>query len=1189
MRARRIQPSAEQNAAINAPGNVVVRAGAGAGKTEVLAHRFVAHLAGDLGSKPLLPVQIAAITFTEKATFDMRERIADVLDERLERQPSGACRDHLMRAKRTLALARISTIHAFCAGVLRENPLAAGLDPGFEVIDQYETATFLEQVCEQILVDAVRARDKGALSFAARRRIHGLGHSEGAVAALVRMVGELRRLGYEPEWVIRKAEEFTRKINSEGDTPHQLALQLVILIDLLVGHRKAKVPDELTQNWPELRPRVLNLGSASEPAAFDVLRELLPYLPKAAGAIKDTVLEIRELVTKSGRRFGLDGAIIRAYGDRRAELPMRELAEFVATAATRVERAGREKRVVTFDDLLTLTYRMLRENPIVAARYRSSIRALLVDEYQDTDAIQHEIVMMLARPGADCSPQLFVVGDEKQSIYGFRGADITVFELASRTADDTLALRDNRRSTRTILDFINALSAHVMRVGDDSPQPFWVRWSDSHMLHPVREAGDDAAIELLVAAKGDNATQQRACEAAALAGRITQLIAERALIIDPHDNSRRPARYADIAILMRAFTDLDLYEYALGTAGIPYYTVKGRGFFGCKEILDIAALLAAIENPRDSLALAAALRSPLFAVSDQTLLEIALHLNENRASGNGATSLGGLFASESEDFAWLDESREPLSEAAKLTRELRAACARVPLASVLEYVLEATAYEAVLLGLENGRQRVANLRKLVEMARGFGARGCFTFRDFVIHLRNLTENPPYEAQAQILGENENVVRLMTIHQAKGLEFPVVIVPDLGRDAGNSGNLVPLLSPNDGLLASDTDGSGYDEIPMAALEDFRKHLGAREEAESVRILYVALTRARDRLIMSEGTGKRGWISQIRKFLESEGLDVKAFLKSGADFVETTVAGAPIILRKPAACELKPPHPPVAPICEQASADDNVRTADLARRRLNFVPKILPEVVISPTALADFARCPRQYMMRQLLHLNESSRDGDGDATNIAMGTIAHAVLERLESSPGSAFQAGIASMVDAFGAAASLTQAQCRELTRDLHDYVARHRATLDQEALVGRELPFFLNAGDGAVALFIRGQIDVLVRRDGKLIVRDYKYARQHGQAGAYQIQMECYALAAGQTYPDYPVTAEIAFLRDGKTMALELPSLDQIRANLLGLAYELVTARRDQSFRIKPAGPTACLRLGCGFVSRCWPSSLRD
>ncbi|MGH7916249.1 MAG: UvrD-helicase domain-containing protein, partial [Candidatus Binataceae bacterium] len=787
MRSRRIQPSAEQHAAINASGNVVVRAGAGAGKTEVLAHRFVAHLAGDLGAKPLLPVEITAITFTEKATFDMRERIADVLDERIERQPSGDVRDHLMRAKRTLALARISTIHAFCAGVLRENPLAAALDPGFEVIDQYETATFLEHVCEQILVDAVRARDKGALRLATSRRMRGMGHSEGAVAALVRIVSELRRLGHKPEWVIRKAEEFAQNVRAEDDRTGQLARQLVILADRLAGHNASAI-DRLNEHWPNLRPLVLALGSASEPAAFDVLRELLHCLPQARGAIRDTLLEIRELVN-GGRRFGLDGALIRAYGAARAVVPVAELAKLVAMAASRVDQASREQRVVTFDDLLTLTHRMLRDNPAVAARYRSSIRALLVDEYQDTDAIQHQIVMMLAERKVEGSPQLFVVGDEKQSIYGFRGADITVFELAAQTSGNTLTLRDNRRSTHAILDFLNALSAHVMSVEDDSPRPFWVRWSDAHMLKPVREAGDDAPIELLAAAAGDDAAQQRGREADAVAGRISQLIAERALIVDPGDNRSRPVRYADIAILMRAFTDLDLYEHALGTAAIPYYTVKGRGFFGCKEILDVAALLAAIENPRDSLALAAALRSPLFAISDQILFEIALRLNENRASGNGATSLGGLFASADENFAWLGEAQASLFEAAKLIRDLRTRCARAPLATVLERALELTAYEAVLLGLDRGRQRVANVRKLIEMARGFGSRGCFTFRDFVIHLRNLTENPPYEAQAQMLGESENVVRLMTIHQAKGLEFPLVIVPDLGRGAGNSGTLV----------------------------------------------------------------------------------------------------------------------------------------------------------------------------------------------------------------------------------------------------------------------------------------------------------------------------------------------------------------------------------------------------------------
>ncbi len=269
---RGIAPSPEQERAILSPGNLLVRAGAGSGKTEVLARRFVALIAGDIeGAQPLAPEQIAAITFTEKATYDMRERIALVLEERITKEPPGERLTHLVRARRLLPLAHISTIHAFCQRILAENPLEAGLAPGFEVIDEYESGAYRERVCEQALVDAVRRNDAGALRLMGARGMRGGIYREGALDILMRIVGELERFSYPPEWIVEATVAGVRRCADSHGNINELAHRLAALVDELLNARDlppgavSKV-SALCNQWPEMRQRLVAIEETSDPA-----------------------------------------------------------------------------------------------------------------------------------------------------------------------------------------------------------------------------------------------------------------------------------------------------------------------------------------------------------------------------------------------------------------------------------------------------------------------------------------------------------------------------------------------------------------------------------------------------------------------------------------------------------------------------------------------------------------------------------------------------------------------------------------------------------------------------------------------------------------------------------------------------------------------------------------------------------
>ncbi|HLJ43099.1 MAG TPA: UvrD-helicase domain-containing protein, partial [Candidatus Binataceae bacterium] len=275
----------EQRTAVYAAGNVLVRAGAGSGKTEVLAQRFVALLAGDIAQRePLAPDRIAAITFTEKATADMRRRIAEVLDDRIAREDDAARRMVLIRARRTLGLARISTIHAFCARMLREYPIEAGVDPAFEVLDEHQSITFLESACRDLIADAVRKRHPGAMRLAGARGLYGFTHRNGAIGVVLQAIGEAARLGRSPDWIRETGELTAAKLHAYGAAIPALRAQLVELVGELLavrnpsGAAKEKL-DRLRGDWPILLPEVEAFSADSEPAkatVFDELKECLP-------------------------------------------------------------------------------------------------------------------------------------------------------------------------------------------------------------------------------------------------------------------------------------------------------------------------------------------------------------------------------------------------------------------------------------------------------------------------------------------------------------------------------------------------------------------------------------------------------------------------------------------------------------------------------------------------------------------------------------------------------------------------------------------------------------------------------------------------------------------------------------------------------------------------------------------------
>jgi len=1153
-------PTPEQAAAIGVDGPAAIRAGAGCGKTAVLAERFV-HLLG-AGAEVS---DVLAITFTEKAAAEMKERIREVVANELAHAPE-ADGARWQRIRRELLGAQISTIHAFCARVLRENPLEADVDPRAAVLDEHESRAYIEAAVETALLARLRAGDPAAREVVLRWGLAG-GRTGGAVGRLADFLAWLARAGLDGRWLVDATAAQAARAPQVATGLAHAAGRIVAAVDARVARagRGAGIR-ALAAEWPVWRGRLCRIDAETPLEDFVALVELRDLLADARLA-KDLA---KDLAVQDGR---LRGAFPDAYGFLRALPENVRLAQLIADLRETVRARKRDDSVLTFDDLIAETRAVLAGHPAVRARYARRFRAVLVDEFQDTDRVQADVIRLLVE--GTPAPELFVVGDEKQSIYRFRGADVSVFQAACREAGRELTLGTNFRSLPPLLDFVNALAARLFDPPAGGDAAHWTRFDARHRLVPHRApVAGPPAVRLVSFVEEHrvrtlDVAQARELEARVLAGVVARL------------HEQEGIAYQDVAVLFRAFTEVKTYENALRRREIPYYVVKGRGFFQCQEVTDVVSLLATVLDPDDEIALAAALRSPLFAVDDDLLWRLASPPDAARPA------LARRFRAR-ETFADLDaEAAARMSTVRDLLIRLRAAARRGTIAEIIELAATATDFEAVCLTQFQGAQKVANVRKLIELARAWERKRLFSLRDFVRAVRRLAETEPREPEAPLVSERDDVVRLMTIHQAKGLEFPVVLVPDLGR-ALKPDYTIPALDEQLGVVGGPLDATGWVAVGHAGLEEHRARERDRERAEQARLLYVACTRARDVLVLLEGKGDARWLRdaggdafvwchQVWDVVGHE--NVATFAGAAEPERTATLASGAIVRLERASRYAGAGVEPSMPAARVAPAGDAERAH--VRRVLGFAPPRPAEMTTSPTALADFRRCPRQYWYRQVARVPER---GTGGVRAAWLGTAAHAVLES------QAAEADVETVLAQRPEAIFLRPRELRALAEDLR-VATRTLAGEHGFEVIGREVPFVLGLPRAAPRVFLHGRMDVIGRRGAVPVVRDFKYAAASAaEVASYVSQLAAYRLAAAPA-PGTPADAELVFLRGGTTIRA-LPPIDAAaeEAAFVAAADGLAAALADgtmAAFARTPPDPSACEALGCGYVRRCWAPTL--
>ena len=1064
----------EQSAIVRDRGrDVLVTAGAGSGKTRVLVERYVS-LLGDHRIRDL-----AAVTFTDAAATEMRERVRREVLTRPE------LADH--RAE--LDEAVIGTIHSLCRRILREHPVEAAIDPAVRVLPDDEAEFEIITACVDALEEAADTDDHRALA--------------------IREIGVYGLTNHLPQMVRRRDEVEAAYRAMPGNTPaswapHVRALmetdardavekarpQLVEGVSWLEGAHTGPGDDALSRNLAEVLSAI---GNPAEGDWDDLLKRVLagPKIKLTGGSarnwgyglddVKHTMRCLRETENRMGRMPRWN------EHDEAALEALASLRDLFEDACTRYAARKRALAALDYLDLEIEAAWMLRSHPEVAAAYRSRFRHLMVDELQDTNPSQIAVLDLLSKGnGVDSTgPERFFVGDVKQAIYRFRGSDVRSFTRLHREVESTGTIRALSQSFRahdSLVEILNLLFDTVFGEPEEDfeapMQAMTGRGPDAppspHLtLMPVSSKSPDGAQT------SDH--ERRRVEADAVAAEITSLLERGDAVWDHETQRRRPARPADVAILLRRLSNVHVFEGALESHGVPYRTPAGAGFFTRQEVLDLTNLLGWLVEPDDEIALVGALRSPLFMIDDQSLL--ALRSSHRRLIDALREPPEGVS----------EETRTFCIRATEVLDDLRSKAPFAAPAALLERALALTGYEAVWAPLQGGEQALANVRKFVGIARTLSDH---SLDELVTYVRRRRDELVAREGLAVLDDSD-AVRLLTVHGAKGLEFPIVFVPEGHLRSRESYDEVRWreegIAPTLNKKVGSTDARRRPGFYAYLLQRDQ----AEEAAEHKRLFYVAATRAADTLYVSgdEARGGDGWLTSALGALRTGA-------PGGVEIRPALPVDLSAITRRPA------PSPVAAP---PENEEEGIMPTLVAR------PRVIPLRSSTPVTA-----------LRAPANTHAFGRHGDGLA--LVRGNLAHKAVEVWFTTGERPSLVGLArTLDDDLGEPAVEQIAAEVDAMLDLLDASPLAEMLRDPDTRAHFELPFSWD-WDGVP---VHGTIDLAYEAGGAWRVVDFKTDEVRGDlaetAAPYLPQLALYASALERATGQRP-EASLLFLRDCRT-----------------------------------------------------------
>jgi ATP-dependent helicase/nuclease subunit A len=1080
--------------------SLVISAGAGSGKTSVLVQRYL-----NMVSAGYALSEILAVTFTDKAASEMKQRVFEALGE---------------SNRSDLQSLQISTMHSFCSRLLKENALAAEVDPAFRLLDQVEMEMLQEEILENLFEE-----------FSKEERFFKLFQEyspESLLKNLIHIYGECRGRGermVDLKFLVSPdiLDDLLKKLKS-------IALDFQSIIgNPKTGSAKEKMLGFVThliesepqwqsmpvQNWNEfVISRPGNKGQ-SDPALKDL-----------NNGLKDMLDEIHLLQLEQSQIF-------------KKEMFLELLKQFDFRYAEHKRAQG----FLDYEDLLLQTKHLLTAQSPLALDVRKKLtgqyRAIMIDEMQDTNPLQFAIFNALN--------VTFYVGDLKQSIYRFRHADLDLFrgiiEKAKNNQADLkfLGMNTNFRSTPAILNFVNGFFDKLWHNQDGFFEA---------LQAPEPQKSDSIKPEwaVLISDAQSSAEELRKKEAAWVANKIETLIGQ------------DKAKPGDIAILLRSMSQSAFYENALKAKGLSYQVVRAKGFFEQPEVQDLFNFLKIINDPGDDLNKMAILRSPLFAVTDQTLLE----LRQEQPISNVA-------------------DQKKVDQFQALYRRFLSQHGHLGLANILREVLVETGYDAVQLGKHAGLQRFNNIQNFIGAVENFETKHTPSLKQLVVYLEKLKSRERFESDGALDRGSATHIQILTIHASKGLEFPVVFVADLAHGIHREGDVCFRYHPQWGLGLKIFDDQKNKNIPLYTYCQISQQEKAAELAELKRLYYVAFTRAKQYLFLSgvhknksekkeseddsEGTTVMQWLPEIYP-------ELNVWLSTAAQDQEEVQEFSEVNFVKPVLKNLSIPR--IKEVYQLQKIYDEQEAAVSLEALPTAAPATLKSISLAATQYALLPYCPRAFALSRLLknqghHFKkfteldweETSEDllqerEHHDHSNAFLGKLVHQVVSQLSAKTNSnEWDLVIGDRLEILR-----EQSEQQLFLNCIKNYRESAYAQIADQPTTLREQNFMVSVASASLSDRsgdqLRGTIDLAFKEHDKWVVVDYKtssiQSEPHRQwlRRYYFGQLQAYAYALEQITGEPVHAARLVFLSDMSTESWtrEELKLEQVSNATIALGF---------------------------------------
>jgi ATP-dependent helicase/nuclease subunit A len=1101
-----------QVAALRTNLNIAVTAGAGTGKTHILVERYLKILLEqDVDIRSVL-----AITFTDKAAAEMLTRVAKRVGDMLDDPEYQRHRTRLENIRDRLSSAVISTIHSFGSRILREYPVEAGLDPDFMTLLGDPSSQMRDEALEEVLeeLDGETADWLPLFRFFGEQNLRAM--LEKALASRYEL--ETVRAVLEGRTVDELYQALQKQVFEQLDAKLDIGLNarvvgvaVKILSEDTPAVRQNKKASKITEILNVLE-RERDRDSAEH---WRTLADLAKELTKSG--THDPHTEIRYLGGKGSWsqiqcELILDIAVdlsdfLRVWNELGLSIPgerdrqhLELLPKFYLLYDRFRARYSEKKAAVAgidFDDMQILALKLLKNNESARTALAAQYKYIMVDEFQDTNSMQWELISLL---GELAGNKFFVVGDPKQSIYGFRNADVRVFESVKKQFAESgsgeadyegnVVFPESFRFKEGISDFVNFAFSRILRRGSEEKDKWEVGYD---LVKPVRKDRDGGEVELALFVKKEQIHTQEEF----LANHIEMMIAEK---------GKKPG---DIAILLRSRTELAEIEEQLRRKNIPFKTIGGVGFYQRQEIYDVYHLMLFLLDPHDNIAALGLLRSPMVLLSDETIYLLSADEGDGSFWDKCQTADSNAHLPEAE--------KQKVLQFVVMARKWLARRERIEYSTLLAEIFDETNYRALLAAELNGEQHLANLDKILASAEEFESRRLVAVNEFVESLKRLINEEVQEGDAPVDVTDATTVKIMTIHKSKGLEFPVVILPYLNSTTQTSAREGALFSERWGIV-----GRNYklpDEKNYSALYHLQKAEDRRKElAELKRLFYVGCTRARDHLVLSGYVDEKAKKGTSLALLESA-LPVERLFDLEEGAWEYGGRKTINVIRGYADSGGKADEK-LANVIRSAKAVAGVleRGGDSGSEipvLMQTVPDTPNGEVFSATQLMTFAQDPEVYLERY--HLGYFRDDYDRDAggsgeSDIAMlrGKIIHRFME----------YEGKADPKDLLFEFEIFDPKEAAEIVSEIEQLREQIAGSEYLQAVLAakarNEIAITMRLGED----FLTGTLDRLYRdTEGNWCVIDYKSNRVteatvDTAARKYGMQVKTYALLLSALYP---------------------------------------------------------------------------